>query len=206
MPLFGVDARGAKLIILRGFCVKKCRRAKIRSPSQFGCPYLVDAPRGAPPHQAPPSAHYWFPLNPCTCCSSEMLAQEREAAYEREQERIRREKEAEVARLRQLQERALDEKAMKDALMAKRAAEENERKWRKKEAMDAIHKKETDLMLKQSRLKQIEDKQHYEGLQAQREKADFQRVLRLMVFRLTLSLLRQPATLPPPPPAYWRRY
>lgn len=134
-----------------------------------------------------------------------MLAQEREAAYEREQERIRREKEAEVARLRQLQERALDEKAMKDALMAKRAAEENERKWRKKEAMDAIHKKETDLMLKQSRLKQIEDKQHYEGLQAQREKADFQRVLRLMVFRLTLSLLRQPATLPPPP-AYWRRY
>ena len=107
-----------------------------------------------------------------------LLIQEREAAYEREQERIRREKEAETARLRALQERASDEKAIRDALQAKRAAEQNERNWRKKEAEDEVKRVETEQMLKKSRLKQIEQKQHYMGIQAQREKADFQRVLR----------------------------
>ena len=48
---------------------------------------------------------------------------EREAAYEAEQEKIRIEKEREIARLRTLQERAKDEQAERDALRAKRAQE-----------------------------------------------------------------------------------
>uniref|UniRef100_A0A1I8FQR8 Cilia- and flagella-associated protein 45 n=1 Tax=Macrostomum lignano TaxID=282301 RepID=A0A1I8FQR8_9PLAT len=52
---------------------------------------------------------------------------EREAAYEAEQERIKAEKEKEVARLRAMQERASDEQAERDALRAKRAAEAAER-------------------------------------------------------------------------------
>ncbi len=48
---------------------------------------------------------------------------EREAAYEAEQERLRVEKEREIARLRALQERAKDEQAERDALRAKRAQE-----------------------------------------------------------------------------------
>ena len=48
---------------------------------------------------------------------------EREAAYEAEQEKIRIEKEREIARLRSMQERAKDEQAERDALRAKRAQE-----------------------------------------------------------------------------------
>ena len=58
--------------------------------------------------------------------------QEREMAYEKEHERIRVEKEKEVARLRALQERASDEQAERDSLRAKRAQEQNERQWRRK--------------------------------------------------------------------------
>ena len=65
---------------------------------------------------------------------------EREAAFEREQERQRIEKEREVARLRALQERARDEQAERDALRAKRAQEQSEREWRKKEAEEARQK------------------------------------------------------------------
>ena len=50
--------------------------------------------------------------------------QEREAAYEKEVEAKRIEKEREVARLRALQERARDEQAERDALRAKRAQEQ----------------------------------------------------------------------------------
>nr|KAG5688919.1 hypothetical protein BaRGS_014904 [Batillaria attramentaria] len=61
-------------------------------------------------------------------------------AYEREQERIRIEKEKETAKLRALQERAKDEQAIRDALRAKRAQEQTEREWRAKEAAEARKK------------------------------------------------------------------
>ncbi|XP_013412315.1 cilia- and flagella-associated protein 45-like [Lingula anatina] len=103
---------------------------------------------------------------------------EREAAFEREQERIRIEKEKETARMRALQERARDEQAERDALRAKRAQEQAEREWRAKEAMEQRKKVETETMLKVARAKQMDQKEHFLAVQAQRERAEFERVLR----------------------------
>jgi len=102
---------------------------------------------------------------------------EREAAFEAEQERIRIEKEKEVAKLRAQQERARDEQAERDALRAKRAQEQAERDWRKKEAEESRKKAETESMLKVARTQQMEQKEHFLAVQAQRERADFERVL-----------------------------
>lgn len=102
---------------------------------------------------------------------------EREAAYEAEQERVRVEKEREVARLRTLQERARDEQAERDALRAKRAQEQAEREWRQKEAGEAAQKAEVEAMLKVARAQQMKQKEHFLAVQAQRERADFERVL-----------------------------
>lgn len=103
---------------------------------------------------------------------------EREAAFEKEQERIRIEKEKETARLRALQERARDEQADRDALRAKRAQEQAEREWRKKEAEEARKKAETEAMLIDARKNQMQQKEHYLAVQAQRERNEFERVLR----------------------------
>ena len=106
------------------------------------------------------------------------MFQEREQAFEREQERIRIEKEKEVARLRAQQERARDEQAERDLLRAKRAQEQAEREWRKKEAEEAKSREETERMLTMARHNQMEQKEHFLAVQAQRERADFERVLR----------------------------
>ena len=103
---------------------------------------------------------------------------EREAAYEKEQERIRLEKEKETARLRALQERARDELAERDALRAKRAQEKTEREWRKKEAEEAHKKAVMEAMLIDARADQMAQKEHFLAVQAQRERAEFERVLR----------------------------
>ncbi|XP_033758480.1 cilia- and flagella-associated protein 45-like isoform X2 [Pecten maximus] len=102
---------------------------------------------------------------------------EREAAYEKEQERIRIEKEKETSRLRALQERARDEQAERDALRAKRAQEQTEREWRKKEAEEMRKKAETECMLIEARAKQMNQKEHFLAVQAQRERVEFERVL-----------------------------
>lgn len=104
--------------------------------------------------------------------------QEREQAFEREQERIRIEKEKETARLRALQERARDEQAERDALRAKRAQEQTEREWRKKEAEEARKKAEMESSLIHARANQMAQKEHFLAVQAQRERAEFERVLR----------------------------
>ena len=57
----------------------------------------------------------------------------REAAKADEERRIKEEKELEVARLREMQEKAADRQAEIDALRAKRAFEEGERQERRKE-------------------------------------------------------------------------
>jgi len=103
---------------------------------------------------------------------------EREQAYEREQERVRIEKEKEVSRLRAQQERARDEQAERDALRAKRAQEQAEREWRHKEAEEQRKKAETEDMLKHARSQQMDQKEHFLAVQAQRERADFERVLK----------------------------
>ena len=83
-----------------------------------------------------------------------------------------------MARLRAQQERARDEQAERDTLRAKRAQEQAEREWRKKEAGEMRKKAETEDMLKAARSQQMEQKEHFLAVQAQRERADFERVLR----------------------------
>ena len=81
-----------------------------------------------------------------------------------------------MARLRSQQERASDEQAERDALRAKRATEEAEREWRRKEAAEARHKKEVEDMLRAARSQQMQQKEHYLAVEAQRERAEFEKV------------------------------
>ncbi|THD24049.1 Cilia- and flagella-associated protein 45 [Fasciola hepatica] len=103
---------------------------------------------------------------------------EREAAYEAEQARVRMEKEMEVARLRAVQERASDEAAERDALRAKRAAEAREREWRRKEAVEAQKKSETEKELRTARTAQAEDRRRLLAVEAGRERMEFERILK----------------------------
>ncbi|XP_043859130.1 cilia- and flagella-associated protein 45 [Dromiciops gliroides] len=102
----------------------------------------------------------------------------REAEFEAEQERIRREKEKETARLRAMQEKAQDYQAEQDALRAKRNQEVAEREWRRKEKENALKKAETEAMLRQSRLDQVAFKEHTLAVQVQRDRDEFERILR----------------------------
>jgi hypothetical protein len=105
------------------------------------------------------------------------LKAEREAAYEIEQEKARIAKEVEIQRLRSLQERAQDHQAERDALRAKRNQEENEREWRRKEKQEQMKKIKIAEEMKVAREDQIKHKLHFQAIQAQRERAEFQRVL-----------------------------
>ncbi|XP_044128938.1 cilia- and flagella-associated protein 45-like [Bufo gargarizans] len=103
----------------------------------------------------------------------------REAEYEAEQEKIKKEKEKEVARLRALQERARDHRSEQDALRAKRNQEAMERAWRQKEKEEALKQTEMNTTLKKTRLEQVAQKEHFLAVQAQRDRAEFDRVLRV---------------------------
>ncbi|XP_040308404.1 cilia- and flagella-associated protein 45 isoform X2 [Herpailurus yagouaroundi] len=102
----------------------------------------------------------------------------REAEFEAEQERIRREKEKEITRLRAMQEKAQDHQAQQDALRAKRNQEVADREWRRKEKENAQKKMETEAKLRQSRLEQVAFKEHALAVQVQRDRDDFERILR----------------------------
>ncbi|MEE6491579.1 hypothetical protein FKM82_016269 [Ascaphus truei] len=103
----------------------------------------------------------------------------REAEYEAEQKKIKKEKEKEVARLRALQERARDHRAEQDALRAKRNQEAIERAWREKEKDMAFKEAETNTVLKQTRLQQVALKEHFLAVQAEKDRAEFDRMLRV---------------------------
>ncbi|KAM7336537.1 hypothetical protein ACRRTK_005030 [Alexandromys fortis] len=102
----------------------------------------------------------------------------REAEFEAEQERIRREKEKEIARLRAMQEKAQDYQAEQDALRAKRNQEVADREWRRKEKENAQKKMETEEKLRKSRLEQVAFKEHTLAVQVQRDRDEFERILR----------------------------
>ncbi|XP_060778871.1 cilia- and flagella-associated protein 45-like [Neoarius graeffei] len=104
---------------------------------------------------------------------------ERDAEYEAEQRRIKKEKEKEVARLRALQERERDYKAEQDALRARRNQEAAEREWRRKEKEQTKKKLEEEERLKAARLDQITHKERMLAIEAGRERAEFERVLRV---------------------------
>ncbi|CAF0738678.1 unnamed protein product [Adineta steineri] len=102
----------------------------------------------------------------------------REAAQEAEAERKRAEKEREVARLRAKQERARDLQAEKDALRAKREQERREREWRDKEKFQAFKKAQTEEEMRVARDWQIKNKEQHLAVEAARERAEFERVLK----------------------------
>ncbi|XP_028274642.1 cilia- and flagella-associated protein 45 isoform X2 [Parambassis ranga] len=103
--------------------------------------------------------------------------QEREAEYEAEQKRIKKEKELEIARLRAQQEKARDYKAEQDELRARRNQEIADREWRRKERELAAKRGRDEEMLRVARLEQIQNKEHCLSIEAGREKAEFDRVL-----------------------------
>jgi hypothetical protein len=105
----------------------------------------------------------------------------KDAAYEAEQERKRLEREKEVARLRAQQERARDLQAEKDALRAKREQERKEREWREKERLEALKKKKTDEEMRLAREWQIKNKEHYLAIEASKDRAEFQKILKYAV-------------------------
>merc|ERR1719402_514301 len=103
---------------------------------------------------------------------------EREEAFEAEQIAVKAAKEHEIQRLRSLQERAQDHQAEQDALRAKRNQEQNEREWRRKERLAADHKLKLEAEMRKARDDQINHKLHFQAIQAQRERHEFDRVLR----------------------------
>ncbi|XP_047449733.1 cilia- and flagella-associated protein 45 [Mugil cephalus] len=103
---------------------------------------------------------------------------EREAEYEAEQRRIKKEKELEIARLRARQEKARDYQAEKDELRAKRNQDILDREWRQREKEKAAKKAQDEAMLRAARKEQVLSKEHCLSVEAGREKADFERVLR----------------------------
>ncbi|XP_005078255.1 cilia- and flagella-associated protein 45 isoform X1 [Mesocricetus auratus] len=115
----------------------------------------------------------------------------REAEFEAEQERIRREKEKEIARLRAMQEKAQDYRAEQDALRAKRNQEVADREWRRKEKEKAQKKMETEEKLRKSRLEQVAFKEHMLAVQVQRDRDEFERILRAQREQIEKERLEQ---------------
>lgn len=56
--------------------------------------------------------------------------------------------------------------------------EQQEREWRKREEKEAIKKAETEAILKKAREEQIRSKQHFMAVEVQRDRREFDKVLR----------------------------
>lgn len=94
-----------------------------------------------------------------------------------EQKRLHDEKEREVQRLREKQERAADKQAEVDALRAKRAFEESERQSRLKEKKEAEIRAEKIKEMEEARHQQFLDKERRLGEQAKQERDEFLRII-----------------------------
>lgn len=121
------------------------------------------------------------------------LRDEREAARELERKQLKKQKEMEIARIRGLQEKAIDAQANRDALVARRNQEENERMWRKKEKLEALKKAESEAIMRKARAEQVQNKEHYIAVQAQRERHEFERVLAEQKKQIAQDLEREKA-------------
>lgn len=91
--------------------------------------------------------------------------------------RVKAEKELEIQRLRELQERAADRQGEIDALRAKRAFEEGERKARREEKEKAELAVRQAIDLDQSRRRQFVEKEVNLAQQARAERDEFIRVI-----------------------------
>jgi hypothetical protein len=95
-----------------------------------------------------------------------------------EKKRIMAEKEKELAKLRAKQERALDKQAELDALMAKRAFEDNERKLRQKEREElALKQKKLEELLRENEL-QKKAKQEQLIEQVKKDKEEYEKIIK----------------------------
>jgi len=102
---------------------------------------------------------------------------EREVAQALEERRIKEEKEREVARLREMQEKAADRQSEIDALRAKRAFEEGERQARKKEVAEKERMQRQAAELEVARKRQFNEREHTLAAQAKAERDDFLRII-----------------------------
>jgi len=103
--------------------------------------------------------------------------EEREAAIKHEKTEIKRLKEEKQMRLIKLQENQQGHQAEQDALRAKQAQEATEREWRRKEREAQLRKEEEDNRMKVSRQLQIKQKEHFQAVQADRERQVFERIV-----------------------------
>lgn len=67
---------------------------------------------------------------------------------------------------------------MKDELRARRHQESVDREWRRKEKELAAKKVQEEAKLREARLEQVRCKEHFLSIEAGREKAEFERVLK----------------------------
>lgn len=101
--------------------------------------------------------------------NKEREAREREEAFNKE--RIRVEKEAEVERMRSAQQRMQDVASELDALRMKRADEDKERQWRRKERAEAERLRAMHAQLAEAREAQREEKVRARPRRARRRRA-----------------------------------
>lgn len=101
---------------------------------------------------------------------------EREAAYDAEMERIKHEKNLEIARIQAQQQRSMDVQALNDELNAQRIQEEYERIWREKERANAIKRKKDLEDLLKEREKQVEDIKKSQALEIERDRTEFNHI------------------------------
>jgi len=102
---------------------------------------------------------------------------QKEAEYLAEQKRIKDEKEREVQRLRELQEKAFDRQAEIDALRAKRATELADRQAREKDRKEAeVRAKINDELMEARHLQSLEKDRRLQE-QAVQERDEFQRIV-----------------------------
>lgn len=66
----------------------------------------------------------------------------------------------------------------KDELRARRDQDRLHREWRRKEKELAEKKAQEEAMLREARLEQVHCKEHFLSIEAGREKAEFERVLK----------------------------
>jgi len=102
---------------------------------------------------------------------------QKDAEYQGEQKRIKDEKEREVARLREMQEKANDRQAELDALRAKRAVEMGERLAREKERTEAEKRHHNNHELFEVRKLQSLEKEKRLEEQAKQDRDEFQRII-----------------------------
>merc|ERR1712178_418010 len=103
----------------------------------------------------------------------------REQAHQDELDRIAAEKEAEVIKLRQMQEKASDKKSELDALRAKRAMEQYEREWRQKERAAIEKQKMQNKILHEARVQHNKEKERRLEYVAKAEREEFDRIVQV---------------------------